>query len=322
MHPLSPKSIWQRWRYWALLPLPLLVILVAAFLSPDGFRHPLVKLSAIAWSAVALALTHSARTALLDYVRLSEVYRKAMESAEGAGRVFLGVCILMAALFLGLSGFAHAQDMHPRMQQLAPVFVAEIEAYHPTLPRRSYLGTLAYKESCISATHSKCLTTQARLKTAREEGAGLFQITRAWRADGSLRFDALEETRTLNPEALRDLTWQNVYLREELGTRAALLKLRECHQRMPAAMDDLTRLAMCDAEYNGGRAGLQQDRQLCKLTAGCDPNRWFGHVELHSTKSREKWQGYGQSAFDINRAHVRATVPLAARWRYMPALGV
>ena len=34
MHPLSPKSIWQRWRYWALLPLPLLVILVGAGLSP------------------------------------------------------------------------------------------------------------------------------------------------------------------------------------------------------------------------------------------------------------------------------------------------
>ena len=91
---------------------------------------------------------------------------------------------------------------------------------------------------------------------------------------------------------------------------------------MPAAMDDLNRLAMCDAEYNGGRGGLAQDRQLCKLTKGCDPNQWFGHVELHSNKSREKWQGYGQSAFDINRAHVRGTVPLAARWRYMPALGV
>lgn len=322
MPSLKPKTIFQRWRYWAFLPLPLLVIVITAFLSPEGWRSPMVKVAAIAWSAVALALTHSARTALLDYVKLSEVYRKAMESADGAGRVFMGVCILMGLLFLGLSGFAHSQEVHPRMQQLAPVFVSEMERYHPTMPRRSYLGTLAYKESCISATHSKCLTTQARLKTAREEGAGLFQLTRAWRADGTLRFDALAETRAMAPEALQDLSWQNIYLRAELGTRAALVKLRECHQRMPAAMDDLNRLAMCDAEYNGGRGGLAQDRQLCKLTKGCDPNQWFGHVELHSNKSREKWQGYGQSAFDINRAHVRGTVPLAARWRYMPALGV
>ena len=46
-------------------------------------------------------------------------------------------------------------------------------------------------------------------------------------------------------------------------------------------------------------------------------------MENHSNKSRAKWQGYGASAFDINRAHVRATVPLEPRrWRYAEWLGV
>ena len=53
------------------------------------------------------------------------------------------------------------------------------------------------------------------------------------------------------------------------------------------------------------------------------PSPVFGHVEHHSSKSRVKWQGYGDSAFDINRAHVRATVPLEPRrWRYVQWLGV
>lgn len=55
----------------------------------------------------------------------------------------------------------------------------------------------------------------------------------------------------------------------------------------------------------------------------CDADQWFGHVELHSVKSREKWQGYGQSAYDINREHVRNTVPLhSRRMKYLPWLGV
>ena len=78
-----------------------------------------------------------------------------------------------------------------------------------------------------------------------------------------------------------------------------------------------------DAAYNGGWAHLQQDRKLCGMTPGCNPNKWFGHVEMHSVKSREKWQGYGQSAYDVNRGHVRNTVPLQSRRaKYVEMLGV
>lgn len=80
---------------------------------------------------------------------------------------------------------------------------------------------------------------------------------------------------------------------------------------------------MCGAAYNGGWAHLQQDRKLCGMTPGCNPNKWFGHVEMHSVKSREKWQGYGQSAYDVNRGHVRNTVPLQSRRaKYVEMLGV
>lgn len=106
---------------------------------------------------------------------------------------------------------------------------------------------------------------------------------------------------------------------------AILVKLRDCHRRFERLKlaDEMARLACCDAAYNGGLGGVQQERKLCALTAGCDPDQCFGHVEHHSNKSRAKWQCYGTSAFDINRAHVRATVLLEPRrWWYAEWLGV
>ena len=78
------------------------------------------------------------------------------------------------------------------------------------------LGALIEKESCISLEHRTCWSTAARLKTSREEGAGLGQITRAWDASGALRFDALAETVAMDPRALQELNWGNVYTRADL----------------------------------------------------------------------------------------------------------
>ena len=152
------------------------------------------------------------------------------------------------------------------------------------------------------------------------------QFTRAWTAAGALRFDALAEVKALAPKALDELNWETLYQRADLNVRAAIVKLRHCDvnlAKLTPGLDDLTRVAMCDAAYNGGWAHLQQDRKLCGLTQGCNPNKWFGHVENHSVKSRVKWQGYGQSAYDVNRGHVRNTVPLQSRRaKYVEMLGV
>jgi membrane-bound lytic murein transglycosylase MltF len=75
---------------------------------------------------------------------------------------------------------------------------------------------------------------------------------------------------------------------------------------------------MCDSAHNGGYGGLTQERRMCAAVDGCDPDVWFGNVELHSTKSRVKWKGYGESAYSINRGHVRNVMivrrPKYAQW--------
>lgn len=47
---------------------------------------------------VYTALVHMSRRALVDYIDLEEVFKKAMETAEGAGKVFIGVGLMMISV--------------------------------------------------------------------------------------------------------------------------------------------------------------------------------------------------------------------------------
>jgi hypothetical protein len=143
------------------------------------------------------------------------------------------------------------------------------------------------------------------LKSQREEGAGLFQITRAYRADGSLRFDALDELRSKYRSELYQLNWYNIYSRPDLQMRAGILKLKENYEIFkPYAANTLEALAFADAAYNGGINGVNTERRACVLTKGCDASKWFGHTEKLCLKSKVALYG-NRSACDINRHHVK-----------------
>ncbi len=160
-------------------------------------------------------------------------------------------------------------------------------------------------ESCITLTHSKCWNSASRLKSAREEGAGLGQITRAYRADGSIRFDALAELRQKHPLALAELSWYNVYNRPELQIRAVILKSRDNYKYyLPFSETELDAIAFGDAAYNGGIGGLDNERRACKLAGSCNHKKWFGNVENYCLKSKAVLYG-NRSACDINRHHVK-----------------
>lgn len=153
------------------------------------------------------------------------------------------------------------------------------------------------------------------MKSAREEGAGLGQITRAYRQDGSIRFDALAEMKAKHP-SLKELSWSNVYNRPDLQIRAVVLKMRDNYSefyKYAASIDDA--LAFADAAYNGGVNGVNLERRACKLSSSCDPNRWFGHVENFCMKSKAPLYG-NRSACDINRHHVKdVLITRAAKYR-------
>lgn len=276
---------------------------------PDGGAETLARVQWMAWLVVVAGPVYLLRRALMDDARSRAAYRRALDTPTGAGLVFIGLALLTGLLFLAAS--ARAAALPVGAVQNLPVLSDEIAARWPRMPMPSVLGALVEQESGWKQT--------ARLKTSREEGIGLGQFTRAWRADGTLRFDALAETRTMDA-SLSGWSWNDPYnVRYQL--RAVVVKNRACYLKLRTLLDDdYNALAMCDAAYNGGLSGVYAERRLCAQVDGCNPDHWFGNVELHSIKSRVKWHGYGASAFDINRGHVRA-VMVTRRPRYAAWFG-
>lgn len=180
----------------------------------------------------------------------------------------------------------------------------EIETHWQEIPNYNYIPALIEHESCITLKHKKCWNSQSRLKSSREEGAGLGQITRAWREDGSLRFDSLEDLRTRYKSQLKEAKWETIYNRPDLQIRMILLMSRDNYRNLYDVEDSYERLAMSDAAYNGGMGGLRKGRRVCGYTKGCDPFKWFGHVERIVVKSTKVLYG-DRSANDINKHHVK-----------------
>jgi hypothetical protein len=173
----------------------------------------------------------------------------------------------------------------------------------PDAPRPAFLAGQVEQESCVSLTSSRCWNPSVQLRTAREWGRGLGQITTAYNADGSVRFDKQAELRA-QYASLRGWTaerWADPHYQ--------LLALVEMdhgiYRRVYDAATDLDRLAFTLSGYNGGESGVRQDRLLCRNTRGCDPSKWVGNVDRTSVKSRAPYKGYGGSPYEINRTYVR-----------------
>ncbi len=179
-------------------------------------------------------------------------------------------------------------------------------------PKRNLIPSLIEHESCISLKHNRCWDPTSRLKTSREEGAGLFQITRAYNSNGSIRFDALEELRIKYRSQLYELNWANIYSRPDLQIRAGILKSKENYNAFyKYSHNTIEALAFADAAYNGGIGGVNSERKACYITKGCDSSKWFGHTEKICLKSKVALYA-GRSACDINRHHVKDVLLIRA----------
>lgn len=282
-----------------------LAVLVALFVTdPDsrGVTTGLLLLQ-IATGLVAVGFAHMARKGLHDYPEadMRKMFARAGEHPIGAGLALIALSIVLSAL-LGLFGRAAHAAVPPQATPLLPVVASEVSRHWPDVPLRAYPAGLIEHESCITLTHARCWRPTSQLRTPREEGAGLGQITRAWSPDGRLRFDSLTALRDEHP-ALRELDWSTVYKRPDLQIRALVLMSRTNWQGLRAVADPMERLAMTDLAYNAGPGRVAQDRRACGLTPGCDPQLWWGHVERSCTASRAPIYGK-RSACDISRHHV------------------
>lgn len=215
--------------------------------------------------------------------------------------------VFLVALFTSMPSLG--QDVKTfipvKAYKILPVLKQEGLRIMPDNPRPAAIAALAEQESCIHLTHSRCMDQMSRLKTHAEEGAGIFQLTRTWRSDGSIRFDTLTELSNRYRQELRELTWSTVYQRPDLQIRAGILLVRENYRAFPEVGSDTERLKFAINAYNGGRRDLNRARTACGLAKGCDPGIYFDHVERYSVKSKNNLSGLNRSAYVINREHSR-----------------
>lgn len=303
----------KQYRVWVLVVAALAVVGWFWHTDPAGGADTLLRLQWVVWLVVVAGPVYLIRRALMDGARSREAFREGMKTPTGAGLIFLGLCILTGMLFLAMAGQARGANLPPKASaEYLPVLAEELATHWPAAPLRSVFAAQVEQETCPSLTSKKCWSPGAELKTSREYGFGLGQLT------VTKRFDNFAGARGLDP-TLRDWAWADRYdARRQL--RTMVLMDRAGYRSLKTVPDQMERLAMAFSAYNGGLGGVLNDRRLCGQVAGCDPARWFGHVELHSLKARAAVQGYGKSFYEINRGYVRA-VMIERRPRYAAVFG-
>jgi hypothetical protein len=198
----------------------------------------------------------------------------------------------------------------------APTILALLQAllpaYWPAMPAPSFLAAQIEQETCPSLQHRMCFSERAELRTAREYGFGLGQLTI------TPRFNVFEEVKRMHRD-LADWRFEDRFDRRR--QLIALVVKDRAHFRSCSALmaDPPAALACTAAQYNGGAGGFLADRRLCGNTSGCDPRQWFGHIEHTSTKAKTAVTGYGKSFFEINREYVR-NVMQVRRPKYSPLM--
>ncbi len=235
-------------------------------------------------------------------------------------RFILGVLFVLC----GFSLPAHALDVKTYIPKNAETYLPDLkltlDKYWLDKPMPEYFGGLIEQESCVSLTSRRCWSPTSQLKTPREEGAGLGQLTRAYRSNGSLRFDSLSDLRRKHYEALKDLSWTNIYSRPDLQMRSIVLMIGDIYGNLYNITNPTDRMQFTDAAYNGGLAGVYKERRACGLRSDCDPQKWFGNVEKVCLKSKSPLYG-DRSACDINREHVYNVFEIRAP-KYKPFLDI
>jgi len=190
-----------------------------------------------------------------------------------------------------------------------PQVYEEVARIIPELSTPYYFPALIEHESCICIRPSRrcrrCFNPRSRLKTWREEGAGLFQLTRTFYRNGRVKWDIVRTLKRENPELLSELNWYNIYDRPDLQIRAGLILWKSNWNRLSSNIDEENRRRFADAIFNGGWKFFNRERKTCGLRYDCDPNVWYGNVADISSGRNRRALYSGKTAWQINRRHVR-----------------
>lgn len=207
--------------------------------------------------------------------------------------------LLSILLFLIYSNvYAMPEGLPLNSYQYIPILKTELYNYWNEFNSGSYIAAQIEQETCISLTHNSCWNPYAELKTSREYGFGLGQITI------TEKFNKFTELKSIH-SSLKNWEWVDRFDATR-QLRSIVLSDKLLYKQVGWTDSPYNRIAFMLSAYNGGLGGLLNDKKLCDSNVGyCDSRYWFNNIEFHSWKNKVKLPGYGKSFFDINREYVR-----------------
>jgi hypothetical protein len=212
--------------------------------------------------------------------------------------VFARVLIGLVLAFTTISALGLTAAEQRMIAKASPYFglMSELtDAYWPTMPMREYLPAQVEKESLWNPQAQLCVPKPS---CSRERGIGFGQFTI------TPKMNVWQEVKSKYPP-LHKWKWEDRF-DPKYQLTAMLLYNKEIYGRCrPLMGNEWGALACTASSYNGGFGGFTADRRLCSNTRGCDPTKWSGHIELTSTKSKVRVEGYGEPFYYINRGYVK-----------------
>lgn len=167
--------------------------------------------------------------------------------------------------------------------------------YWDDIPLRTYIPAQVEKESLWNPKAQLCVPKPS---CSRELGVGFGQFTL------TPRMNVWKEVQQ-KYSVLNDWKWEDRF-NPRYQLTAMLLYNKDIYKKCrPLMSNDWGGLACTASSYNGGFGGFLADRRLCSNTVGCQPDKWTGHIELTSTKSKVRVEGYGEPFYYINRGYVK-----------------
>lgn len=264
-------------RFWPLF----VVILAGAFLF--GGVNFMVALSRLSMFGLVILVIHLVIKALFPYIRLERFSNKAAEDPLSSAIVFAVMIIFVISLCY--ITVVHAEPAEKQLntstilqkaQPFLPEFKDVVHQYWPDAPYSFYMPALVEQESC--ANFEKCWNPAVELKTKREYGFGLGQITIAYKKQGGVRFNKFEEAKE-QYEALSTWRWDDRYNAKYQLIFITLTTKKLYLAQAPFFKDDINRWAAAMVAYNAGSKTITEHIAACKATPNCQADSWFNGLD-------------------------------------------
>ncbi len=204
----------------------------------------------------------------------------------------------LSLLALGWTCSVAADYIPVRAVEYSPIILQAQCAVWPELYSNKLMFGQIEQETCVSLKHSKCFNSKAELKTSREYGFGLGQISI------TEKFNNFEEAKKYD-DVLRNWKWEDRY-NPSMQVRTMAWHNKKYWLRLNFIKDETERTNLTYASYNGGLGSVLASRQRCKSILNCNPDAWYPvlggklGVANVSNKSKQVVGGYGKSFFQIN----------------------